>query len=101
MKRRRSERAGIESRLVHLSSTVSTAEVVDVVKAPSDDTAVDGILVQHPVPDQVDERAVFGAIAPAKDVDGVTTASFAAMAFDLQSLGTASAGLAPENCSQC
>jgi methylenetetrahydrofolate dehydrogenase (NADP+)/methenyltetrahydrofolate cyclohydrolase len=82
MKRRRSERAGIESRLIHLDSTVSTGEVVDVVEARSDDSAVDGILVQHPVPGQVDERAVFEAIAPAKDVDGVTMQSFGAMAFD-------------------
>lgn len=83
MKRRRCERAGIESRLVHLSTDVSTSEVVGVVEALSDDPTVDGILVQHPVPDQVDERAVFEAIVPAKDVDGVTMESFAAMAFDL------------------
>jgi methylenetetrahydrofolate dehydrogenase (NADP+)/methenyltetrahydrofolate cyclohydrolase len=41
---------------------------------------VDGILVQHPTPPQVDERLVFEAIGPAKAVDGVTGASFAAMA---------------------
>jgi methylenetetrahydrofolate dehydrogenase (NADP+)/methenyltetrahydrofolate cyclohydrolase len=41
--------------------------------------SVDGILVQHPMPAQVDQRAVFEAIAPSKDVDGVTMASFAAM----------------------
>ena len=47
---------------------------------------MDGILVQHPVPPQVDERAVFEAITPAKDVDGVTMHSFAAMAFGLPGL---------------
>jgi methylenetetrahydrofolate dehydrogenase (NADP+)/methenyltetrahydrofolate cyclohydrolase len=41
---------------------------------------VDGILVQHPMPPQVDERQPFEAITPAKDVDGVTGAFFAAMA---------------------
>ncbi len=44
---------------------------------------MDGILVQHPVPEQVDERAVFEAIHPDKDVDGVTMHSFAAMSFGL------------------
>ena len=83
MKQRRSAGAGIDSRLVRLDRKVSTAEVVDVVQALSNDPAVDGILVQHPVPDQVDERAVFEAITPGKDVDGVTMASFAAMAFNL------------------
>ncbi len=83
MKQRRCDRAGIDSRLVHLNREVSTTEVVGVVEALSDDPMVDGILVQHPVPAQVDERAVFEAIVPAKDVDGVTMESFAAMAFDL------------------
>ncbi|MDX6291578.1 MAG: methylenetetrahydrofolate dehydrogenase / methenyltetrahydrofolate cyclohydrolase, partial [Kribbellaceae bacterium] len=40
-----------------------------------------GILLQHPVPAQIDERAAFEAIDPSKDVDGVTMHSFAAMAF--------------------
>jgi methylenetetrahydrofolate dehydrogenase (NADP+)/methenyltetrahydrofolate cyclohydrolase len=38
-------------------------------------------LLQHPVPPHIDERAAFEAIAPDKDVDGVTMHSFAAMAF--------------------
>ena len=49
----------------------------------SEDPAVDGVLLQHPVPVQVDERAAFEAIRPEKDVDGVTMRSFASMAFDL------------------
>ena len=35
-----------------------------------------GILLQHPVPQQIDERKCFDAINPAKDVDGVTSAGF-------------------------
>jgi methylenetetrahydrofolate dehydrogenase (NADP+)/methenyltetrahydrofolate cyclohydrolase len=83
MKARRAERVGIDSRVVRLAATASTGEIVDVVGALSDDDAVDGILVQHPVPTRVDERAVFEAISPLKDVDGVTMHSFAAMAFGL------------------
>jgi methylenetetrahydrofolate dehydrogenase (NADP+)/methenyltetrahydrofolate cyclohydrolase len=83
MKRARSRAAGVESRLVALPSTARTSEVVAAVDELSADATVDGILVQHPVPSQVDERAVFEAIAPAKDVDGVTAHSFAAMGLDL------------------
>ncbi len=83
MKRARSRAAGVESRIIELSPAAATSEVVDVVRDLSNDRTVDGILVQHPVPDQVDERTVFEAIAPLKDVDGVTTHSFAAMAFGL------------------
>jgi methylenetetrahydrofolate dehydrogenase (NADP+)/methenyltetrahydrofolate cyclohydrolase len=79
MKSARCEQIGIEPRLVALPSSTSTAQAVGVVRELSQDSAVDGILVQHPAPPQVDERAVFEAIAPCKDVDGVTLRSFAAM----------------------
>jgi len=81
MKVNRCRSAGIESRRHELGDDASTAEVVELVERLSADPGVDGILVQHPVPAQVDERRVFEAIAPGKDVDGVTTASFAAMSF--------------------
>jgi methylenetetrahydrofolate dehydrogenase (NADP+)/methenyltetrahydrofolate cyclohydrolase len=83
MKRNRSARAGIESRHVALPATVSTAELVDTVTALSEDPAVHGILLQHPMGPDIDERAAFEAIAPGKDVDGVTMHSFAAMGFGL------------------
>lgn len=83
MKHNRARKNGIESRSVELSETSSTGEVVAVITELSDDPQVDGILVQHPVPGQVDERAAFEAIAPGKDVDGVTMFSLAAMALDL------------------
>jgi len=80
MKRSRCQRAGIDSRLVRLPAESTTHAVVTAVRDLSNDPHVHGILVQHPVPPQVDERAAFEAIAPAKDVDGVTMHSFAAMA---------------------
>jgi methylenetetrahydrofolate dehydrogenase (NADP+)/methenyltetrahydrofolate cyclohydrolase len=83
MKRRRCAKYGIDSRSVQLPSTSRTGEVVAAVRDLDQDPAVDGILVQHPAPGQVDERAVFETISPAKDVDGVTRASFAAMALGL------------------
>ena len=81
MKRNRCAKAGIESRHVPLLAETTTAELVAAIRALSDDPTVHGILLQHPVPPHIDERAAFEAIAPAKDVDGVTMWSFAAMAF--------------------
>jgi methylenetetrahydrofolate dehydrogenase (NADP+)/methenyltetrahydrofolate cyclohydrolase len=81
MKRNRCRQARIESRQLTLPAAITTEGLVDCVTKLSSDPGVDGILVQHPVPDHVNERAAFEAIAPAKDVDGVTMQSFAAMAF--------------------
>ncbi|MCW2768431.1 MAG: folD1 [Nocardioides sp.] len=81
MKRTRCARVGIESRSIELPAHTTTAELVAEINVLSDDPTVDGILLQHPVPAHVDERAAFEAISPAKDVDGVTMHSFAAMSF--------------------
>ncbi|MGW4808901.1 bifunctional 5,10-methylenetetrahydrofolate dehydrogenase/5,10-methenyltetrahydrofolate cyclohydrolase [Kitasatospora sp. NPDC004272] len=83
MKRNRCEKAGIRSRHVPLPVATTTAQLVDVLGELSADPTVHGILLQHPAGPRVDERAAFEAIAPAKDVDGVTTHSFAAMSFGL------------------
>jgi methylenetetrahydrofolate dehydrogenase (NADP+)/methenyltetrahydrofolate cyclohydrolase len=88
MKRNRSRKNGITSRAVELPASTSTEELVAVIRELSEDPEVDGILLQHPVPPQIDERAAFEAIAPGKDVDGVTMYSFAAMAFDERGFGS-------------
>jgi methylenetetrahydrofolate dehydrogenase (NADP+)/methenyltetrahydrofolate cyclohydrolase len=92
MKADRCRRVGVESRVVRLASESSTAEVVAAIHALSADPTVHGILLQHPVPDHVDERAAFEAIDPSKDVDGVTMHSFAAMAFGLPTLHSCTPG---------
>ena len=81
MKQNRCAQAGMTSRHVPLPTQTTTAELVHVISGLSRDPDVDGILLQHPVPAQIDERAAFEAISPEKDVDGVTMYSFAAMAF--------------------
>nr|WP_308294467.1 tetrahydrofolate dehydrogenase/cyclohydrolase catalytic domain-containing protein [Streptomyces sp. RKAG290] len=83
MKRNRCARAGIESRHVALPADSTTQDVVAAVTALSKDPEVHGILLQHPMGPHIDERAAFEAIAPEKDVDGVTMHSFAAMGFGL------------------
>ncbi|MFG1909966.1 bifunctional 5,10-methylenetetrahydrofolate dehydrogenase/5,10-methenyltetrahydrofolate cyclohydrolase [Kribbella sp. NPDC048928] len=82
MKQNRSKKAGIASRSVVLPAETTTEELVAEITKLSDDPAVHGILLQHPVPAQIDERAAFEAIDPAKDVDGVTLRSFGAMALN-------------------
>ncbi|GAA0231975.1 bifunctional methylenetetrahydrofolate dehydrogenase/methenyltetrahydrofolate cyclohydrolase FolD [Saccharothrix mutabilis subsp. mutabilis] len=81
MKRSRCAKVGIGSRAVELPAATTTGELVARISELSADPLVDGILLQHPVPGHIDERAAFEAIAPGKDVDGVTMHSFAAMAF--------------------
>ncbi|WP_405694021.1 bifunctional 5,10-methylenetetrahydrofolate dehydrogenase/5,10-methenyltetrahydrofolate cyclohydrolase [Streptomyces sp. NBC_01185] len=83
MKQARCAKAGITSRSVVLPATTTTAELVDTLTGLSEDPQVHGILLQHPVGPHIDERAAFEAIAPEKDVDGVTTHSFSAMSFGL------------------
>ncbi|MEV3987473.1 bifunctional 5,10-methylenetetrahydrofolate dehydrogenase/5,10-methenyltetrahydrofolate cyclohydrolase [Streptomyces sp. NPDC049837] len=83
MKRARCEKAGIRSRHIELPATTTTAELVATLQDLSRDPEVHGILLQHPVGPGIDERAAFEAIAPEKDVDGVTFSSFATMSFGL------------------
>ncbi|KUN31244.1 MULTISPECIES: bifunctional 5,10-methylenetetrahydrofolate dehydrogenase/5,10-methenyltetrahydrofolate cyclohydrolase [Streptomyces] len=92
MKQNRSRKAGIESRHVALPATTTTDELVTTLRELSADPGVHGILLQHPVGDHIDERAAFEAIAPEKDVDGVTFASFAAMSFGLPGFVSATPG---------
>jgi methylenetetrahydrofolate dehydrogenase (NADP+)/methenyltetrahydrofolate cyclohydrolase len=92
MKQNRSAKAGIASRHVALPETATTAELVATLTELSRDPAVHGILLQHPVPPHIDERAAFEAIAPEKDVDGVTMHSFAAMAFGEPGFASATPG---------
>jgi methylenetetrahydrofolate dehydrogenase (NADP+) / methenyltetrahydrofolate cyclohydrolase len=92
MKQNRSKAAGIASRHVALPEHTGTAELVGVISELSAEPDVHGILLQHPVPAHVDERAAFEAIAPHKDVDGVTMHSFAAMAFGERGFASATPG---------
>ncbi len=92
MKATRAEAAGIESRRLQLPATATTRDVVALVSDLSRDESVDAVLLQHPVPPQVDERAAFEAIAASKDVDGVTTSSFAAMALGLPRFASCTPG---------
>ena len=62
--------AGMESFEHRVPATVSQAELVGIIDRLNEDAAVDGILVQLPLPPQIDERVIITRIAPDKDVDG-------------------------------
>jgi methylenetetrahydrofolate dehydrogenase (NADP+)/methenyltetrahydrofolate cyclohydrolase len=61
---------GLYSDLITPPSTVTTEEMMDVVAALNSRDDIDGILVQLPLPPDVDAKALLDAVAPEKDVDG-------------------------------
>lgn len=66
-------RLDIDSKKIHLDKDTTTEELLDVINRLNEDKNVHGILLQHPVPHQIDERKAFEAIDIEKDVDGVTS----------------------------
>jgi methylenetetrahydrofolate dehydrogenase (NADP+)/methenyltetrahydrofolate cyclohydrolase len=71
-KREACEEAGIRSIHHGLATETGEQELLDLIGSLNADEEVDGILVQLPVPDQIDPDRVIAAIDPAKDVDGLT-----------------------------
>ena len=69
-KSKAAEEVGIASFSHRLPVTTSQADMLALVAALNDDPKVHGILVQLPLPPQIDAQAVINAIDPAKDVDG-------------------------------
>ena len=82
-------RVGMESERVYLEQDTRTEELLDVIQGLNENPRVHGILLQHPVPEQVDERLCFDRIAIEKDVDGVTTHGFGRMAMKEPAYGSA------------
>lgn len=70
MKQKAADEAGIRSLDRRLPATTTEEEILEIVDAWNADSSVHGILVQLPLPDQVDERTVMERIRPEKDVDG-------------------------------
>lgn len=83
MKGNACQRLGMLSRRITLPAATDTATLLAAIADLNADPTVHGILLQHPVPLQIDERAAFDAIAAEKDVDGVTSLGFGRAAFDL------------------
>ncbi|MEQ8663926.1 MAG: tetrahydrofolate dehydrogenase/cyclohydrolase catalytic domain-containing protein, partial [Gammaproteobacteria bacterium] len=88
MKRKRCADVGMSSLPIELPADTTTPALVAQIAALSADPAVNGILLQHPAPAHIDERAAFEAIAPEKDVDGVTATGLGRMWLGLEQFGS-------------
>jgi methylenetetrahydrofolate dehydrogenase (NADP+)/methenyltetrahydrofolate cyclohydrolase len=89
MKGNACRRIGMESVAVELPGSTTTAQLLATIGELNANADVHGILLQHPVPAQIDERACFDTIALAKDVDGVTCLGFGRMSMGEEAYGCA------------
>jgi methylenetetrahydrofolate dehydrogenase (NADP+)/methenyltetrahydrofolate cyclohydrolase len=89
MKGNACRRVGMESLAVELPEETTTEQLLAQIDALNANRRVRGILLQHPVPKQIDERACFDRIALEKDVDGVTSLGFGRMALGEPAYGSA------------
>ena len=89
MKANACRRIGMESLAIELPASIKTNDLLREIEQLNASPDVHGILLQHPVPAHIDERAAFDMIALAKDVDGVTCLGFGRM-----SMGEAAYGCA-------
>ena len=88
MKRNTCARVGMESMAIELSEDTTTEELLEKIRSLNNDMNVHGILLQHPVPSQIDERLCFDEIDINKDVDGVTCLGFGNMSMGLDAYGS-------------
>lgn len=70
MKKKRAEKAGIQIELIKAPASTTSEELIKTINSWNQREDVNGILVQIPLPDGIDENAVIAAIDPRKDVDG-------------------------------
>jgi methylenetetrahydrofolate dehydrogenase (NADP+)/methenyltetrahydrofolate cyclohydrolase len=79
------ERIGYESTLIQLPEETTEAELLQQIDRLNANTAIDGFIVQLPLPKHIDEEKVLMAIDPHKDVDGFHPTNFGKMALDMES----------------
>lgn len=76
---KRCEKVGIAVRQYLLTATSSQTDLIEVIKEINRDDSIHGCLLFRPLPKHMDEAAVCAALSPAKDVDGITAGSLAAV----------------------
>ncbi|PKG82898.1 bifunctional 5,10-methylene-tetrahydrofolate dehydrogenase/5,10-methylene-tetrahydrofolate cyclohydrolase [Colwellia sp. 75C3] len=89
MKSNACTRIGMDSLKVEMSEHTTTEELLTEIEKLNANPNIHGILLQHPVPTQINERQCFDAIDLSKDVDGVTCLGFGRMAMNETSYGSA------------
>ena len=82
------KRIGMESIKIELPKETTTSELLDKIDKLNVNTEVNGIILQHPVPEQINERQCFNAINIEKDVDGVTCLGFGNMSMGESAYGS-------------
>ena len=88
MKQNACARLGMDSIAVELNKETTTEELLETIEKLNQDSNVHGILLQHPVPSQINERECFDAINVEKDVDGVTCIGFGQMTMGEEAFGS-------------
>ena len=88
MKRNTCTRVGMKSIAVELPESTTTDELLHTINKLNYYKNIHGILLQHPVPSQIDERLCFDAIDIKKDVDGVTCLGFGNMSMGIDAYGS-------------
>ncbi len=83
MKEKACEKAGIKSVVRRETAATNEEKVINIVKAWNNDSNIDGILVQIPLPDHINENKVINAISPSKDVDGLHPENFGRLVLGL------------------
>jgi len=89
MKANACKRVGMDSERVYLPENTTTEQLLQKIQELNQNPRVQGILLQHPVPSQINERLCQDAIFPEKDVDGVTCLGFGRMAMGEAAYGSA------------
>lgn len=79
------EKVGFESTLIRLKDSTTEKELLQQVKALNEDEAIDGFIVQLPIPPQINEEKILLAVNPKKDVDGFHPTNFGRMALEMDS----------------
>ena len=75
MKARRCREAGVEAQIHPLPAEATQSQIINLVEQLNKDPAIHGIMVQLPLPKEIDELTVVEAITPSKDVDGLSPTS--------------------------
>lgn len=88
MKGNACQRVGMDSIRVEMPQETTTAQLIAKIQELNDNQDVHGILLQHPVPSHIDERACFEQIDLEKDVDGVTCLGFGRMSMGESAFGS-------------
>lgn len=83
--------SGFESNLIRLSDTVTEKELLWMIQQINADASTDGVIVQLPLPKQINAQRVINAIAPEKDIDGFHPTNFGRMALGQKAFRPATA----------